>query len=63
MLDFFILAMVLIMIVSYKGYVLLYVSIARILKNAFKEWNKWAFEVLNHNQGKNYPIKVQDMKC
>ena len=49
--EFFILIMVAIMIISYKGYVLFYVCVARMLKNAFKEWNKWAMEVLNRNQG------------
>ena len=46
--------MVAIMIISYKGYVLFYVCVARMLKNAFKEWNKWAMEVLNRNQGNAY---------
>ena len=50
--ELFILVMVAIMIISYKGYVLFYVCIARMLKNAFKEWNKWAMEVLNRNQGR-----------
>jgi len=50
--EFVILIMMAIMIISYKGYVLFYVCVSRLLKNAFREWNKWAMEVLNRNVGK-----------
>ena len=52
LLEFVILVMMAIMIISYKGYVLFYVCVSRLLKNAFREWNKWAMEVLNRNVGK-----------
>ena len=64
LLEFVILVMMAIMIISYKGYVLFYVCIARMLKNAFEEWNKWAMEILNRNQGNaNNQMENSKISC
>ena len=56
--EFVILIMMAIMIISYKGYVLFYVCVSRLLKNAFREWNKWAMEVLNRNVGNVFKMET-----
>ena len=35
-------------LVVYKGSMLLYVSMARVLRNAFAAWNQWAEDMFQH---------------
>ena len=47
-LEVFVMVYVMYILVAYKGSMLLYVSMARVLRNAFAAWNQWAEDMFQH---------------